>query len=106
MGIKAVLEEVSLAVDELDKVYLAGSFGSYVDRANARLIGLVPDIQIEKIIQVGNAAAMGANEMLLSMGMRKLAENIANKIKHINLESIPDYGERLMLLEHKFERLH
>jgi len=105
LGIKALLKDANLTTDDLDKVYISGSFGTYIDKENAKIIGLVPDIPSDKIIQVGNAAALGAEEMLLCQEMRGLAENFANKIKHIHLESIPDYGERLMLDEQKFRRL-
>jgi len=105
LGIKALLEDANLTTGDLDKVYLAGSFGTYIDKENAKIIGLVPNISPDKIIQVGNAAALGANEMLLCHEMRNLAQNSANKIKHIHLESIPDYGERLMLVEQKFKEL-
>ena len=105
LGIKALIEEANLNIAELDKVYLAGSFGNYIDKKKARTVGLIPDVPFEKIVQAGNAAALGANEMLLSMEMRKLAENTANKIRHIRLEFLPDYGERLMLVEQQFERL-
>jgi uncharacterized 2Fe-2S/4Fe-4S cluster protein (DUF4445 family) len=105
LGIKALLEEVNLTTGDLDRVYLAGSFGTYIDKENAKIIGLVPDIPSNKIIQVGNAAALGAQEMLLCLEMRNLAESYANEIKHINLESIPNYGERLMLVEQKFKEL-
>jgi uncharacterized 2Fe-2S/4Fe-4S cluster protein (DUF4445 family) len=105
LGIKALLEEANLTANDLDKVYLAGSFGSYIDKENAKTIGLVPDISSEKIIQVGNAAALGAQEMLLCLEMRNLAESSANDIKHVRLETIPNYGERLMLVEQKFKKL-
>jgi uncharacterized 2Fe-2S/4Fe-4S cluster protein (DUF4445 family) len=105
LGMKALLEEANLTTDDLDKVYLAGSFGTYIDKENAKIIGLVPDISSDKIIQVGNAAALGAQEMLLCLEMRNLAESFANEIKHIHLESIPNYGERLILVEQKFKKL-
>ncbi len=105
LGIKALLEEANLTTGDLDKVYLAGSFGTYIDKENAKTIGLVPGISSDKIIQVGNAAALGASEMLLCLEMRNLAESSANEIKHIHLESIPNYGERLVLVEQKFEQL-
>ena len=105
LGIKALLEEANLTTGDLDKVYLAGSFGTCIDKENAKIIGLVPDIASDKIIQVGNAAALGAQEMLLCLEMRNLAESSANEIKHIHLESIPNYGERLMLVEQKFKSL-
>lgn len=105
LGIKALLEEANLATNALDRVYLAGSFGTYIDKEHARRLGLVPDVPLNKIIQVGNAAALGAQEMLLCSDMRKVAEEYANKIKHTSLELLPNYGERLMLLEQKFKRL-
>jgi uncharacterized 2Fe-2S/4Fe-4S cluster protein (DUF4445 family) len=105
LGIKALLEEASLKTGDLDKVYLAGSFGTYIDKENVKVIGLVPDVSSDKIIQVGNAAALGASEMVLCLEMRNLAETSANEIKHIHLESIPNYGERLMLVEQKFKKL-
>jgi len=105
LGIKVLLEKTNLTTDDLDKVYLAGSFGTYIDKENAKIIGLVPDISSDKIIQIGNAAALGAKEMLLCQEMRGSAENFANKIKHIHLETIPNYGERLMLDEQKFNSL-
>ena len=105
LGIKVLLEEAGLSVDDLDKVYLAGSFGSYIDKENARRIGLVPAVSLEKIVQVGNAAAEGAREMLLSKERRELAERSVKKVKHIDLELIPNYGERLMLEEQNFKEL-
>ena len=54
-------------------------------------------------MQVGNAA--GVKEILLSRERRRLAEESVKKVKHIDLESIPNYGERLMLDEQNFKKL-
>ena len=89
----------------MDKVYLAGSFGNYINIEHARRIGLIPWISLNKIIQVGNAAAEGAKEMLLSGERRRLAEETVKRVKHIDLELIPNYGERLMLEEQNFREL-
>ncbi|MCK4419759.1 DUF4445 domain-containing protein, partial [Candidatus Aerophobetes bacterium] len=105
LGIKVLLEKTGIGVDNLDRVYLAGSFGSYIDKKNARRIGLVPAVPLKRIVQVGNAAAQGANEMLLSKERRELAEKSVKKVKHINLELVPNYGERLMLDEQNFKKL-
>jgi len=105
LGIKVLLEEAKIGTDNLDKVYLAGSFGNYINKENARRIGLVPAVSLEKIIQVGNAAAEGAKEMLLSKKRRELAEEAVKKVKHIDLELTPNYGERLMLDEQNFKEL-
>jgi uncharacterized 2Fe-2S/4Fe-4S cluster protein (DUF4445 family) len=105
LGIKVLLEEAGIGTSDLDSVYLAGSFGSYIDKKNARRIGLVPAVPLERIVQVGNAAGEGAKEMLLFKERRKLIEASVKKIKHINLELVPNYGERLMLDEQNFKKL-
>jgi uncharacterized 2Fe-2S/4Fe-4S cluster protein (DUF4445 family) len=105
LGIKALLEKANLKTDDIDKVYLSGSFGSYINIENSIKIGLVPAIQIEKIVQVGNAAAEGAIEILLFKERRKLAEISAMKVKHMSLESIPNYFEKLILEEQNFTEL-
>jgi len=105
LGIKVLLEKTGISTNDLDRVYLAGSFGSYIDKKNARRIGLIPAVPLKKVVQVGNAAAEGAKEMLLSRKRRRLAEESAKKVKHIDLELIPNYGERLMLDEQNFEKL-
>lgn len=105
LGIKVLLEEIGMSTDDLDRVYLAGSFGSYIDRQNARTIGLIPAVPLRKVVQVGNAAAQGAKEILLSRQRRRLAEESVEEVKYINLELIPNYGERLMLDEQNFKKL-
>jgi len=105
LGIKVLLEEARIGTGDLDRVYLAGSFGSYINKKNARRIGLVPALPLKKIVQMGNAAAEGAKEMLLSREKRELAEKSAEKVTHIDLELVPNYGERLMLDEQNFKKL-
>ena len=105
LGIKVLLEETGISTDDLDRVYVAGSFGSYIDKKNAIRIGLIPAVPLRRVLQVGNAAAEGAKQMLLSSERRKLAEESVNKVKHIDLELIPGYGERLMLDEQNFGEL-
>ena len=48
LGIKVLLEEAGISTNDLDKVYLAGSFGSYIDKESARRIGLVPAVPLKK----------------------------------------------------------
>lgn len=105
LGIKVLLEQAKIGTNNLDKVYLAGSFGNYINKENARRIGLIPAVPLKKIAQVGNAAAEGAKEMLLSKERRKLAEEAVKRVKHIDLELTLNYGERLMLDEQNFKEL-
>jgi uncharacterized 2Fe-2S/4Fe-4S cluster protein (DUF4445 family) len=65
-GIDVVMRELGITADEIEEIFLAGSFGSYINPQSARLIGLVPPIPVERIKAVGNAAGEGAKMALLS----------------------------------------
>lgn len=69
-------------VEDLDRIYLSGGFGNYIDTKNAIKIGLLPDAE-EKIVKIGNGALEGAREMLVSQESRKTSEEIAKKIQHV-----------------------
>ncbi len=69
-------------LEQIDKIYLAGAFGNYINTDNAIAIGLLPDAP-EKVVRVGNGALEGARQMLLSREKRKDAELILKKIEHI-----------------------
>jgi len=69
------------SLDEINKIYLAGGFGNFVNPHNAAAIGLLPDAA-EKVVRVGNAALAGARAMLLSERLRTEAERLAAAIRH------------------------
>ncbi len=77
-----LLKHYGIDVKDLDKIYLSGGFGNYINVKNAIKIGLLPDAE-EKIVKIGNGALEGAREMLVSKDSRKTAEEIAKKIEHI-----------------------
>lgn len=86
-GIKALLKEAGDRADELDRIFLAGAFGSYIDKESAVSIGLLPRIDKDKIIPVGNAAGAGALTVLASSDGQQKAKRISETVKHINLYS-------------------
>ena len=69
-------------LEEIDKIYLSGAFGNFINPDNAILIGLLPGAR-NKVIRIGNGALTGARQMLLSREKRRDAERIARKIEHI-----------------------
>ena len=83
--IEILLEEADLSLGDLNVVYIAGAFGNYLNCENARRIGLIPNIPLDKIKNIGNAAGEGAREMLLSESLRKQAEKIAEQIDYLEL---------------------
>ncbi len=66
---------------DVDRLYLSGGFGNYIDENNAITIGLLPDVR-GKVVKIGNAALAGAAEMLLSRRRRQESEVWAAKIRH------------------------
>jgi uncharacterized 2Fe-2S/4Fe-4S cluster protein (DUF4445 family) len=81
----------TLGVDKLDKVILAGAFGSYIDKESAALLGLFPDCEPEKVYAVGNAAGDGARIALLNTDKRIEADEIARQVEYIELTLALDF---------------
>lgn len=90
-GIQILMKEMSLSIDEIDKVYLAGTFGSYIDRKSAKTLGLIPNLPLDKVVSIGNAAGAGSVQALASLDSRSEAEFIALKVRNIELSCSPDF---------------
>jgi uncharacterized 2Fe-2S/4Fe-4S cluster protein (DUF4445 family) len=84
-GIRMLLEAEGLSIPDLDEVYVAGAFGSYLDLGNAMALGLLPLVAREKIRFIGNSSLAGARAMLLSMAERERCEALAGRIGHESL---------------------
>lgn len=90
-GISIMLRKAGLAPEDLDAVLLAGGFGNYIRRENAQRIGLLPDLPVERIRFVGNAASTGAKAVLFARELRDRAEEIARTTEHVDLSMDPDF---------------
>jgi len=95
-GISILLKEFGLQEEGISEILLAGAFGSYVNPASAKAIGLVPPLPIEKITAVGNAAGQGAVMALLSTELREEAVRIARGAEHIELSARSDFMEQFV----------
>jgi uncharacterized 2Fe-2S/4Fe-4S cluster protein (DUF4445 family) len=82
---------VGLKDDDIKQVLLAGAFGNYIRRESALRIGLLPDVPLERIHFVGNAAASGAEMILLSRKCRTQAKKLARKIQYLEIAHEPDF---------------
>lgn len=96
VGAKVVMKHYGVNVKDIEKLYLAGAFGTYINPENALKIGMLPDISLEKIDKVGNAAVEGARQVLISQEKRKEAEEISKTIKHVRLEIEEDFQYKFM----------
>ncbi|KPJ66434.1 MAG: hypothetical protein AMJ43_08130 [Coxiella sp. DG_40] len=92
-GIRLLLKKLSLLDSDINLIFLAGAFGNYIRRESALRIGLLPDIPPERIHFVGNAAASGAQLILLSTQARKKARELTRKIQYIEIAHQPDFQD-------------
>ncbi len=85
-----------MGVSSLDRVVLAGAFGSYVDPERALRVGMIPDCRVDHIQSVGNAAGDGARLALLSRAKREEADRIARQVEYMELTIEPDFQEQFI----------
>jgi uncharacterized 2Fe-2S/4Fe-4S cluster protein (DUF4445 family) len=86
-GLRVIFNDFGISFDDLDVFYLAGGFGRHLDIESSKRIGLIPNIPMEKIRQVGNAAIEGACIALLSKTKQKELESLVKKVTHCRLEA-------------------
>ena len=95
-GIEVVMQELGVEADELIEIFLAGSFGSYINPQSARIIGLVPPVPVEKIKAVGNAAGEGAKIALLSFRERQVARSLPQIVEYHELSGRGDFNDSFL----------
>jgi len=82
-----------LGVSKLDKVILAGAFGSFINRESAACLGMFPDCDMENVYSVGNAAGDGARIALLNIDKRDEADRVARQVEYVELTVEPDFDK-------------
>lgn len=95
-AIKTLLSVNGIDESNLSKILIAGGFGNYLSVDSAVAIGLLPDIGLDKIISVGNAAGSGARLALVSSLEMEMARKIAISAEHIELALSSQYQMNLM----------
>jgi uncharacterized 2Fe-2S/4Fe-4S cluster protein (DUF4445 family) len=84
-GFATLLSHMGMTFENIDKLYIAGGFGRYIDVERAVTIGMLPDLPVEKFQFLGNTSIMGAYYTLLSDRLRHEAEEIARKMTYLEL---------------------
>ncbi len=90
-GTMMLINEMGITDEDVEEVCLAGAFGNFLDAQNALRAGLTPQVGLEKIRPVGNAAGVGAKLALVSVVERRRAIRIAQKTEHIQLSGSPEF---------------
>jgi len=97
-GVKLMMQKMGIA--KLDRVELAGAFGSHIDREASLALGLFPDVPIDKVVVVGNAAGDGARMTLLNKDKRREAEERARWVEFVEIATEPAFEKEFMQAMH------
>ncbi|MDI9608828.1 MAG: ASKHA domain-containing protein [Candidatus Verstraetearchaeota archaeon] len=92
-GFMTLVRKGGLDRGALAEIIIAGAFGNYIDPKNARIIGMIPELPLEKISFTGNTAGSGARLCLKSINARREAQIVASKVKYIELAAQPIFEE-------------
>ena len=95
-AIKVLLEATQTKFEDLDAVYLAGGFGNFLNTKQAVIVGMLPDVPLEKIHFVGNTSIAGAKTVLLSRKSMEISEQIAGSMTYFDLMSHSTYMEEFI----------
>ncbi|MBA3014936.1 MAG: DUF4445 domain-containing protein [Proteobacteria bacterium] len=93
-GAKTLIEEVGLQVSDLEQVILAGAFGSYVDLDCAMTVGLLPEVDPQKVLYVGNGSLMGARMSELSNHIRRDVVEVVRKMTSFELSEVAHFSDQ------------
>ena len=102
-GIQLLTEHRGLSLDQIDRVILAGAFGSFLNITNACRIGLLPSKLQSRIVAAGNIALSGARALAMDKKLLPLAQAIAENTEAVELAALPEFAmtfaENMLFME-------
>ena len=96
-GISVLKGVLGVSDDDISEVLLAGAFGNFIRRSMAKRIGLLPNVPVERIRFVGNAAGVGSKMALIARDCRQAAERISRETEYIELGGRADFQQEFMM---------
>ncbi len=93
-GIDTLLDRAGKRASDLDRLYVAGAFGTHLEPRHAIGTGLLPPMDEERVEAVGNTAGRGAVLVLLNHLLRSEAERIAKQAEYVELSTASDFADR------------
>ena len=93
---RSMVRNLGVEFSDLEKIYIAGGFGNFINMDSAITIGLFPDVDRSKFEYLGNASLAGAKGALLSKGFRDRIEELFPKMTYVDLSSDPIFYDEYM----------
>jgi uncharacterized 2Fe-2S/4Fe-4S cluster protein (DUF4445 family) len=101
-GVRLLMDE--LGVERVDRIGLAGAFGSHIDPKYAMVLGMIPDCELSAVTSVGNAAGAGARIALLDATARSTIEDLVRRVEKVETAIEPRFQAHFieaMAIPHK-----
>jgi uncharacterized 2Fe-2S/4Fe-4S cluster protein (DUF4445 family) len=101
-GIRLLMDH--LGIERVDRIGLAGAFGSHIDAKYAMVLGMIPDCELDHVGSVGNAAGAGARIALLDSTARAAIEDLVRRVEKIETAIEPKFQAHFieaMAIPHK-----
>jgi uncharacterized 2Fe-2S/4Fe-4S cluster protein (DUF4445 family) len=93
-GARLLMDE--MGVEKVDKVVLAGAFGAHINPKHAMVLGMIPDVPLDRVVSAGNAAGTGARIALLNRGARDKVEAMVREIHKVETAIEPRFQEHFV----------
>ena len=86
-----MMQQIGITMDDVERFYVAGAFGTHISKEAGVTIGLYPDIPRDKIVSPGNTSLTGARKMLLDIGRKQQAEQLLDRMDYIQFGAVEDF---------------
>ncbi len=93
-GARLLMDE--MGVDKVDRVTLAGAFGAHISPKHAMVLGMIPDVPLDKVTSAGNAAGTGARIALCNVAARRRIEDVVHEIHKVETAIEPKFQEHFV----------
>jgi len=90
-GFKLLFKHHDVKKEDINELFVAGAFGSHINKESARMVGLMPEIDLDRIVIVGNGAGTGARKCLVSQTEKDLAESLSRFTEYLELGVDTDF---------------
>ncbi len=92
--LETITTTVGISLNDISKLYIAGTFGTFIDPVSAITIGMIPDLPVDRFVSIGNSSLEGAALALKKGGFPEIPETVKNRITYMELNVNQDFMNR------------
>jgi len=92
----SLVKGLGVTMNDVERIYIAGGFGNFINTESAIAIGMLPDVPRERFVYLGNASLAGAKHALLSSSVRTRISDAFKRATYVDLGSDPTFSDEYM----------